>query len=471
MESILSFAVECAMQSGASYADARFQDSQFMTIETEKESVRQIRCIRTAGIGVRILHIGSWHFISTNNEPNKKILRVQIRKALKMTNTRLEGNQIRLADIKAIKAKLQTPCREPATAISLEEKIKLLLTANKSALSSDHRIMNIISKYAEYEGKSELLTCEGTHIQKSESIIGTLLRVTAREGTNLETAINYFGGCGGFELFQEWNIEEKSLNAAKKALALLSAESAPEGRVPVVLDNLMAGTLAHESIGHLVEADLNLQKASILRDKLGQKLTSSEVSIVDDGSRKGGIRVCFDDEGVAKTRTQVIKKGVLLGFLHSRETAAKFDAVPTGNGRAQDFEHRPLVRQTNLCVEPGTHSFEEMVEGVKHGIYMTGVAGGQVFKDGNFLARSEMAYLIENGQLTQRLRGVSILGDSLELLSNIDAVGNDFEISMPFFGSCLKGNQLTWVGSGAPHVRLSEMFVHGSHGRNFEKHA
>jgi TldD protein len=222
--------------------------------------------------------------------------------------------------------------------------------------------------------------------------------------------------------------------------------------------------MLHEAFGHASEGDLVMHRESVLYGKLGTKIASELVTIVDDGLAEGGYSAPFDDEGVAKKRTVVVEKGTLRGYLTHRQAAHELGIEVSGNDRAQDITFMPIVRQTNFFMLPGDARIEELFEGVSEGIYLKGrgAMGGQVNTAvGTFTFSVGPSYIIRNGEPAELVRGVVVSGNILETLMNVEAVARDLKVTTSVFGGCGKDGQLARVGDGGPHVKVSRIVVGG----------
>ncbi|MBS7638223.1 TldD/PmbA family protein, partial [Candidatus Bathyarchaeota archaeon] len=273
--------------------------------------------------------------------------------------------------------------------------------------------------------------------------------VVAREGGQITTAIESIGSQSGLEVFEETPLREAGMKAAERACRLVSSRVAPAGVYQVILENRIVGLLAHEAVGHCCEADL-VYGGSFLADKVGVRVASDIVTLVDDGLYPNGFGTMrYDDEGVPTQRTVIIERGVCMGFLHSRETAHEFGVAPTGNARAWSFEYDPIIRMRNTYIEPGEWSLEEMAEDIGEGFFLRGGLSGQADFNGEFMFGTQEAIRIRNGELAESLRGVTISGNAFEVLKNVDAVGRDFTMRT---GMCGK-EQVNYVGGGGPSLR------------------
>jgi TldD protein len=243
---------------------------------------------------------------------------------------------------------------------------------------------------------------------------------------------------------------------------LLAADSVTGGQYPVVTDRELAGVFIHEAFGHLSESDFiyenpQAQDMMVLGRRFGQDL----LNVFDDGSVPGqrGTHK-YDDEGTPTGRADLIRNGILVGRLHSRETAAKLGEKPTGNARALTYRHAPIVRMTNTAIEGGTTSFQDLIKDIKLGIYACGMYGGNTMLE-NFSFSSAYAYMIRDGQVAELVKDVILAGNLFTTLLNIDALGNDFQWSQRG-GGCGKGGQSGLaVTFGAPHIRIQNVLIGG----------
>jgi TldD protein len=216
----------------------------------------------------------------------------------------------------------------------------------------------------------------------------------------------------------------------------------------------------HEAFGHNSEADHVLGGQSIVADKMGEKVASELVTVVDDPTAPGNGMYSYDHEGVKAEPHTIVKDGVLVGLLHSLESAAKLNARPQGSARAQSHQSPPIIRMSNTYLAPGDMALDEILEGVRVGVYLTGSHSGYVeTQKGQFTCRVEQGWLIQNGRLTEHLRDVSFSGLTLDAMKKISAVGKDFKMDAP--GRCGKDGQSVPTDAGGPHFRIDGIVVGG----------
>jgi TldD protein len=301
---------------------------------------------------------------------------------------------------------------------------------------------------------------EGAFIRDERPNTGVHISATARDGSNVQHGSESAAGNSGYQVVE--GLHERAEVAAKRAVDLLSAPPVQGGTYTVVTDPKLTGVFAHEAFGHLSEADFvyeneNMKEIMVLGKRFGPDM----LNIIDDGTIPGlrGTHL-YDDEGVKTRKNYLIKQGVLVGRLHSRETAAKMGESPTGNARAIGYSHRPIVRMTNTYIDKGDLSFEDMIKDIKLGVYACDMIGGQTAME-MFTFSAEYAYMIRDGQVAELVRDVVLTGNVFDTLQNVDAVG-DTLVWPPGGGGCGKGGQSPLpVGLGGPHVRIQNVVVGG----------
>jgi TldD protein len=278
--------------------------------------------------------------------------------------------------------------------------------------------------------------------------------------------IGTFGGGGRTEygwLLEGERFARFAREAARQALVNLQADEAPAGAMDVVLGPGWPGILLHEAVGHGLEGDFNRKRVSAFSGRIGERVASPLCTVVDDGTlpgRRGSLNV--DDEGTVSQRTVLIEQGVLRGYLQDRLNARLMGMAPTGNGRRESFAHPPLPRMTNTFMLAGETPPEEILRSVKRGLYAVAFGGGQVdITSGKFVFSASEAYLIEDGRVTQPVRGATLIGNGPDVLTRVSMVGNDLRLDEGI-GTCGKDGQSVPVGVGLPTIRIDGITVGGT---------
>jgi len=462
MELILKNLMEEAAGAGAEFADARCGEGTSTAIEIQDGRTEKVHASRNQGIGVRALAGGAWGF-ATTHEMTEAGARTCLREALEMARTAaphvaekaMVAKAAPVTDRVALKAE-RRPDETPAA-----EKVKAVFALEKAARDYDDKVANTRLNFADGVSALWIANTYGTCLKMETARTRVAVMVVAKDGNLRQTGYKSIGRREGFELVENMKPEDISLRAAGRAVSLLSAKPAPSGRFPVIFDHSVTGLFVHEAFGHNSEADLVWGGESIISDKMGKKIASELVTIVDDCSMEGAWgSYAYDSEGVPARRRVLVDRGVVKSFLHNLETAALFGVEPNGAGRSDGAGSRPIVRMSNTFIEAGESKVENMIKEIDRGILLKGALSGYVSTEtGQFTCRTAEGWLIKNGELTDMLRDVAVNGMVLEALEDIDAVSDSFRLSMP--GICGKAGQGVPVDNGGPHIRVKQLTVGG----------
>lgn len=466
IEELMDKAIKHATRIGAGFAEVKGEDTVNRNIEAVKKEIRTVSEIRNVGIGARVFY-GKGNGFSFSNVLDEEHVFRAVETAMKIAraSTKKTLIKLKLATVETVEEKKSTNVSKHPKDVSLDEKKDFCLRQCETAMEMSKRIVNATSVFGEYHGTIYYANSEGTKVSYEPLLIGLRFSCVAKKGKTMVDARDSHGGSIGLTTFEEkaHTPEKIAENATKWALEKLKAKSAPAGKFNAFIDPKLAGVLAHESFGHLSEADFVIIGGSPLTGKIGQKLGTEIVTIIDEGlPEKGGYNIYFDDEGVPCKRVEILKKGTLNYYLHSRQTAKALKMNPTGNARSQDYSFEPIVRMRNTYFDAGDWKPEEALSELKQGIYAIDTTGGQVEDTGTFLFKAVRGYWVENGELKYPLRDVALTGNILELLKNVDAVCNDLEISSTPFGGCGKMEQRAFVGTGGPHIMVKEVLFGGA---------
>ncbi|EGQ9975682.1 metalloprotease TldD [Vibrio vulnificus] len=309
---------------------------------------------------------------------------------------------------------------------------------------------------------------DGTYAGDIRPLVRLSISVLAEKGERRERGSSGGGGRFGYDFFigDEDGVQRAfhfADEAIRMALVNLEADAAPAGSMPVVLGSGWPGVLLHEAVGHGLEGDFNRKGSSVFSGKVGQQVTSSLCTIVDDGTLKdlrGSLNI--DDEGVNGQYNTLIENGVLKGYMQDKLNARLMGVNPTGNGRRESYAHLPMPRMTNTYMLPGQHTPEEIISTVKKGLYAPNFGGGQVdITSGKFVFSTSEAYLIEDGKITRPVKGATLIGSGIEAMQQVSMVGNDLSIDRGV-GVCGKAGQSIPVGVGQPTLKLDSITVGGT---------
>ena len=418
----------------------------------------------TTGLGgcVRALVRGGWGFVSFNDVSR---LPDYVRQACEQARL-IGGGPDALAPVASagLRRRVADAPKEDPDSVSLEEKHDICRRYNDRLLGASEKIATTNVLYRDTRGTTLFANTEGTYIEQERSFCGIYLVAVARDGDDVQYGRHSVGDRRGFQIVR--GLEARCEEAARRAVEMLRARPVKGGRYDVVMDNRLTGVFAHEAFGHLSEADFiheNDRLRAIMT--LGRRFGVERLNLVDDATLPDEAgSYAFDSEGVPGQRTFLLKEGVLVGRLHSRETAAKMDEPPTGNARALGHNHAPIVRMSNTFVlpDPDGPSPEAMIAQTRSGLYALGFLGGQTNME-MFTFTPEEAYLIEDGRLTRNVRDLTLTGNVFETLEQIDAIGNDLVLYGGLGGCGKMGQSPLPVSDGGPHVRVRHLLV-GSRG-------
>ena len=344
--------------------------------------------------------------------------------------------------------------------VPVERKVALLRLANEVARAYDPRVTQATVSYAESVQEVVVANSDGVHRTDTRVRVNFAVQVVAKDGVALESGFEAVRGTLGFEMLTDEAVRGAGEQAARRAVLNVGAKPAPAGTYTVVLSSEAGGTLIHESVGHGLEADLNLKGLSVYSGRIGQKVASELITVVDDG-RDPGQRgtAAMDDEGTPTQRTVLIEKGILKTYLSDRKHAEKLGIRRSGNARRESFRHLPICRMTNTMIAPGDSDPEEIVRSVKDGIFVKKMGGGQVdVVSGNFAFEVTECYRIRDGKLAETLRGATLVGQGPKLMSEIDMVGTDLGYST---GTCGKDGQGAPVADAQPTLRIPSVVIGG----------
>lgn len=454
--------LEKALSLGVSYADARYQSQDSERVMVDNRTLKDYSSDRLSGVGIRTIIGGALGYASTSDTSRdslEKTLHIAVKGARSV-----KAQEKALAPVIINQAVVDLSVKADPFDVSPEEKVHLVMEANKTAFVND-QIKNAITMYGATEETRLFISTEGAEVKVKTTLLGVGHISVAQVGGVMES-VSYFGSkCAGFEFIESSDWLRFTEDLSKLSIEAAGSKTPKSGTYPVVVDPEVVGVILHEAFGHASEGDLVSKGASVLQGKIGGQIASDQVTVYDEGVIEDGFYYPFDDEGVKKERTTLVEDGILRGYLLDRHSAVRLDGKSTGNGRAQDFQNSPIVRQTNTYLKPRDHDLEELFEDIEYGIYIMpkGLEGGQVNPTtGTFTFGVGPSKLIEHGELTETVRGVVISGSILDTLNTVDAVGKDLKITTNAFGGCGKMGQRAWVGAGGPSVRVQKMTVGGS---------
>jgi TldD protein len=353
---------------------------------------------------------------------------------------------------------------DPLASPGFSDKVALLEEINAFARARDPRVAQVMTSLAGERRVVEILRADGRLIRDIRPLARLNVQITVEKDGRRENGSSGAGGRAGFEAWitpERWRDQVEE--ALRQALVNLDAIPCPAGEMDVVLGPGWNGVLLHEAVGHGLEGDFNRKQTSAFSGRIGERVAAPGVTVFDDGAltgRRGSLTV--DDEGTPTSRTILIEDGILVGYMHDRQSARLMGLAATGNGRRQSYAYPPMPRMTNTGMLNGTAKREEMIASTKRGLYCANFGGGQVdITNGKFVFQCTEAYLIEDGKVTAPVKGATLIGDGPSALTRVTMIGDDFDFD-PGIGVCGKGGQGVPVGVGQPSLKITGLTVGGT---------
>jgi len=438
----------------ADYIEIRIEEGDATRIQYRGRDLEDIGRTTSVGGNVRALVKGGWGFSSFNDLSG---LREKVERSVRQA--RLVGKEESvLAPVEPVVDIVPAYIVQDPSGVPLARK-KSILDEYNDVIWGTPKIQTSTIMYADRHKKVIFGSTEGSYIEQTKVDVMARFNAVARDDSDVQQSSLSLGSNGDYGLME--NLHSDIGGMAKRAVELLSAPQLKGGEYTVICDPVLAGVFTHEAFGHLSESDFVYENERMREIMvLGRRFGGDHLNIVD-GAAVPGLRGSYkyDDEGVSATKTYLIREGVLTGRLHSRETAAKMGEDPTGNARAIDYTFQPIVRMTNTYIEPGEASFDDLVSGIKEGVYARNWYGGMTSME-MFTFSAGEAHMIRNGRIEELLRPVMLSGNLFTTLENIDAIGND--LAMNQGGGCGKAGQMPLpVSNGSPHIRIRKCLLGG----------
>ena len=438
----------------ADYLEIHLEESSSNRISYRGREMDSVDIASSSGGNVRALVGGGWGFASFNSLDN---LKQRIDQAIRQARF-INYEKIKLAETQPYVDTVPARIIKDPSSIPLAKKKELLDRYNEIIWNTPGMKTSNIG-YGDSRRRYILLNSPGCQIEQERSDVTLRLTTIAAKDGDVQQVGLSVGSLGDFDKIS--NLDKEVKEMSQRAVQMLSASHVKGGEYTVVLDPILAGVFVHEAFGHLSESDFVYEDDRMQEIMtLGKEFGSKDLNIIDSASDPG-LRGSFkyDDEGVPSTKTYLIREGKLVGRLHSRETAAKMLEKVTGNARAINYRHPPIVRMTNTYIEPKSTSFNDMIADIKEGVYARNWHGGTTSME-MFTFSAGEAYMIHNGKIAEPLRPVVLTGNVFTTLQNIDAIGNDLDMNEG--GGCGKSGQSPLpVSNGSPHIRIRHCLVGG----------
>ncbi len=457
-DSVFGTLEEILKKYSANSIEIRLEINESTQIQTMDNNIKQQDHIADIGGNIRVFNNGGIGFVHFDGWHN---LEQHLQSAMLFAKLSQQlGEKTSMASAPPVKIRNRAVIKEDPRDVTPVEKAQILMEYADTAHRQSPQVRAVMGRYFDRYRHLWFMNNHGAQVEQEKLDLGGSMIVTTRDGNGMAQRAVSFGSSDDFGVIRHLSLEVQE--AAKTAVALLSAPEIEGGEYTVVIDPHLAGVFAHEAFGHLSEADGQVGDPGILAAmQLGRRFGPSNLHIYDTGKDVGSRGYLpIDDEGVEAQDVDLIKDGILVGRLHSQQTAAALGDRPTGNARALHYRFPPIVRMRNTVIAPGDTPRDNMFEGIKRGIYAKGTHGGQTNGElFTFLAGE--AYLIEDGHVTKPLRNAVLTGNVFSTLANISAIGSDFT-RFESGGGCGKAGQMPLpVSHHAPSLRIEHCLVGG----------
>ena len=441
-------------RSRVDFFSIRLERSQGADIFLRSGKIETLSTGISMGGQVRACHKGGWGFASFNDLHN---LENKIQEAIAAAIWVGDGEMM-LAEVSPIQDKVSLIQENPHQ-IELIDKKNLCADYSEILRSVSDRVVSTAVRYGDCTQQVIFADSEGTIIEQEWADWELRCSATARHGDLVQTGRETFGSRRSYQ--DLLNLDQRAIGAAQRAVAALELPTVQGNTYTVVIDPILAGLFVHEAFGHLSEADMLYENPDMLETmSLGRRFGSEDLQIFDGAAppeHRGSY--VYDDEGVAATTTQLIKDGVLVSRLHSRETAGKLGEKVTGNARCLDYHYPPIVRMTNTWIGRGATPVADLFADIPIGVYAKNWQGGMTNGE-MFTFTAGEAWMIRNGQIAEPVKDVTLSGNVFETLNDIEAIADDFLWDES--GGCGKGGQSGLaVGCGSPSLRIRKVIVGG----------
>lgn len=443
-----------AMSTGADYAEIYNENSKLKTFNVTDSKLDSIGIDNTRGIGIRIIKGNNSYYTSTN------ILKYEnLENAILNLLKDIPGKGHKKVILKSLIEK------NPKILIThdqmeIELKKRFLLNIDKKVRNISSLIKQVSLGFLEDDKNFIIATSEGKYIKASNCLTRYTCTVHTQKGNLKEKEFTDYAQGKGYEILEEVDLLDKSLKAAKSAVEKLDAQEFKGGTLPVIIAPGFGAVIFHEACGHGLEATQIAPGISVFANDYGKKIASEKVTLIDDGTIENAWgSYLIDDEGNYPKKNILIENGILNKFLVDKLNSKRLHMKVNGCGRRENYNYAPTSRMSNTYLAPGTDTFEEMLRGIKLGVYCERMSGGVVNPaTGDFNFAVETARKIENGKLTEKIKGITLSGNSKDILKNVEMVSSDLLLSGGYCGS---KSGLIYVTIGQPTIKVSKILVGG----------
>lgn len=450
-------AIKRGLSRGGDYCDLFLEERNDTGLTLDDGKIRGISTGLTVGMGLRVIAGTNYTYLYAGNPAAERVMNL----ATEMADAIGSGSSGNLGEPRKLANRnLHRIERYPET-VEIDRKVELLKRADTAAREYSDKVSEVVVRYLDHDQRVWIAGSDGRYVKDRRVRTRFSVTVVARDGDKKETGMYGPGRSAGWEFFHQFTPEEIAVEAARIAVLLLDADNAPQGKMPVVIDNEFGGVIFHEACGHALESKAVADNASVFTGKLGEMIASEVVSAVDDGTIANAWGSAdFDDEGEPTRRNELITDGRLTSYLVDLLGSIKMQTAPTGSGRRESYKYAPTSRMSNTYITAGPHSLDDLIGSIDEGLYCANLGGGSVnppTSDFNFSVRE--GYLIRNGKLDRPVKGASLIGKGSGIVQNIEMVASNLDYNGTGMCGSISGSIPASVGQ--PAVKVSGLVVGG----------
>ena len=454
---LLEKTLEKLTSKGCEFADIYLESKSTLGVVLDNKKIERITRGTRMGAGLRVIYDGRTYFAFTEDLSEKALFQIAGDLANKES-----GKNIQKGNIYELQESTDDYLYSSKQDIGqLKEKAELLLHLNDTAWMDKGSLIQLTLTYGDVDQEIYIMNSNGIYVHDKRPRVKTIIQGVFQKDNQIQSAYDVVGALGDYGFIRTRNLDNLLAGVKQKGENLLNAKEAPSGTMPVIVSGEAGGTMVHEACGHGLEADIVKKGMSVYGDKIGEKVASNLISVVDDGTIKGRYGSSyFDDEGTKTKENILIENGILKGYMSDIQSAKELNLAPTGNGRREGYHAMPITRMTNTYISKGNDSKDNIISSVDNGLFVKHMGGGQVnTATGDFVFEVSEGYMIRDGKIAEQVRGATLIGNGPDVLNKIDMVANDFGYSL---GTCGKDGQGAPVADGQPTLRIPSLVVGGT---------
>lgn len=447
--------INILLSTGADFADIYYEEASSKSYEYTNSKLDTIRTGNCKGIGFRIIHKEEYYYASTNKLDFANLEETAKRVAQNIKSSK-KNKKVELNELENKTTKVKIGHNEFAT----DKKKKILSNIDNIIREKYKEITQVYLRFIENDKVFIIANSDGKYVTSNDIRTRYICHTYAEKNGIKEDEYFAKGNRKGYEFLEDFDIEIESMNVAKSNIEKLTAKSFKGGEMPIVIGAGFGAIIFHEACGHGLEATSIVPNLSIFSNKIGKRVGSDKVTLVDDGTimNQWGSSI-IDDEGEPTEKNILIENGILRKYLVDKYHARQLKHPSNGCARRESYEYAPTSRMNNTYLAPGKDTFEDMIMSIEKGIYCKKISGGQVNTNtGDFNFAVEAAYAIENGKITDRIKGVTLIGNGIDILNKVEMVGSDLKIEDGYCGS--KSGTIP-ITCGQPSIKISKILVGG----------